>query len=279
MEVPAFQVLLRLCQGGAESARDEAAPRPSALMVLAHPGDESLGAASVLPSLGASPLVYVTDGAGPGPAEAVANGGADRESFAAMRRGELISALDSIGIPRSRIHCVDLVAHEATRHLVPLTLWIEILIREQQPSIVLTHPYDGTDPDRDATAFAVHRACGRVRDTGFQVPVIGEIALTNAGHEAQFLGEPSAHVLTRSLSPAEASLKRRLLGCFATYRPSLAQYSLRAERFRVAPTYDFTHVPAAAPGIAAGRPDATGAWEESARHALEELSHAGPTFE
>ncbi len=274
MDEPAFDVLRRLCDRKSDGVR------PAALLVLAHPGDESLGAATLLPALGGSPLVYVTDGAGPGAGEAQAHGCPDRESYAARRRGELISALDSIGIPRSRIHHVDLVAHEAPRFLVPLTLWIEILLREQRPSIVLTHPYDGTDADRDATAFAVHRACGRVRDAGFKCPVVAEFALTNAANEARFVGMPDATaVFTRQLTPAEATLKRRLLGCFATYRASLPHYSLRTECFRVAPAYDFTQVPAAPGRDPAIHTDVSEEWEERARHALEELSHAGPSFQ
>jgi len=46
------------------------------------------------------------------------------------------------------------------------------------------------------------------------------------------------------LSPAQAALKRRMLGCFATQRRTLAPFPADApERLRPAPRHDFTRPP------------------------------------
>ncbi len=241
-EVSGMDTLVRLC------APDVEPPRPSAMLVLAHPDDEAVGMASLLPSLTLAAFVYLTDGAPTDSRDAQAAGCASRNAYAAVRRGELHSALESVGIAAARVEFVDCIDQEASLELVPLTLWLEILMREHAPAIVLTHPYEGGHPDHDSAAFAVHCARRRIEDGGNPAPIVGEFTSYHV-HEGHwefgtFLGSPDPrHVLTRTLTADEIALKRRVIGCYASQRAVLREVPLAVERFRVAPDYDFTRPP------------------------------------
>ena len=267
-----MDALLHLCAPDAEP------PRPAAMMVLAHPDDEIVGSASLLPALTLAAFVYLTDGSPRTLHDAEAAGCDTREQYACMRRGELLSALESVGIDAKRVEFVDGVDQEAYSQLVSLTLWLEILIREHSPEIILTHPYEGGHPDHDAAAFAVHAARRRIASVGDRAPVIAEFTSYHLGR-ASVADEPlpkmhgasrtirsaaaepsgdlgstwefgtflpnadSRHVLTRRLAPDEITLKRRLIGCYASQRDVLRRVPLEVERYRVAPEYDFTRAP------------------------------------
>lgn len=271
-ELSGMDTLVRLC------APDVEPPRPSAMLVLAHPDDEAVGMASLLPSLTLAAFVYLTDGAPMASADADAAGCGSRDASATVRRGELLSALESAGIAAARVEFVDCVDQEASLELVPLTLWLEILMREHAPAIVLTHSYEGGHPDHDSAAFAVHCARRRIEDGGDPAPIVGEFTSyhVHQGHWefGTFLGtQDPRHVLTRTLSPDEIALKRRVIGCYASQRAVLRQVPLVVERFRVAPDYDFTRPPH--DGVLLYEQFSWGIngeqWRERARVALEAL--------
>ena len=48
---------------------------------------------------------------------------------------------------------------------------------------------------------------------------------------------------TLTLDPDELARKRAMLDCFTSQRETLKLFGLEQERFRIAPTYDFTQPP------------------------------------
>lgn len=222
---------------------------PRAMVVLAHPDDETVGAASVLPRLSLANFVYVTDGAPYRMDDAHRAGCATREAYAAIRWGELVSALASVGISADRVERADVPDQRASHQLAPLARWLEVLVRERAPEVVLTHAYEGGHPDHDATAFAVHQACRRIERVSGWAPEVVEFTSYHAGPDggwrfAEFL-EPanSMETATVVLTPSDRRLKRRLLGCYASQRGALQEVPLEHERFRRAPAYDFLQPP------------------------------------
>ena len=200
---------------------------------MAHPDDETIGAATVLPLFRNLILVHVTDGAPRNGLDAATHGFSDPASYAAARQAELGHALQVAGV------CVR--RHGFGSPDQGASAMLPVLIRALRQVLtgvatVLTHPYEGGHPDHDATALAVHRAA--------PCPVF-EFASYHAGPDGIqtgcFLPGPAATVL--SLTASEAARKRAMLDCFVTQRATLAPFCAAVEPFRPAPAYDFTQPP------------------------------------
>lgn len=287
-EVSGVETLVRLCAPASGVAA------PAAMMVLAHPDDETVGGASLLAALTRATFAYLTDGSPRDLRDARAAGCASRAAYAQRRDEELRAALGGAGITDDRIARGGCVDQEASMQLVALTRWLEGLVRAHAPAVVLTHPYEGGHPDHDAAAFATHCACRLIAAAGDRPPVVAEF--TSYHRTRRFGANPRSgpdepgpegawefgrflapddprHVLTRVLSPAEAALKQRLIRCYPSQHGVLRNVPLDVERFRVAPDYDFTAPPHEGPLLYEQFPwGMTGAeWRERAGSALAAL--------
>jgi len=225
---------------------DEATPAPVTAVIAAHPDDEVIGAGSRLPRLREAILVHVTDGSPRDLGDARACGFGTREEYAAARRRELAAALDVAGLRPEQARELGCVDQEASLHLVDLSRRAAALLRELQPEMVLTHPYEGGHPDHDATAFIVHAACELLSRQGLPGPVIVEMTSYHNSPQGirpgEFL-ENGDGVRSVVLSDAECALKRRMFDCYPTQRNTLSLFPIGVEQFRPAPRYDFTRPP------------------------------------
>ncbi|HET8654666.1 MAG TPA: PIG-L family deacetylase [Longimicrobiaceae bacterium] len=224
-----------------------AASRP-VLLVVAHPDDETIGAGALLPHLLDARILHLTDGAplerrwwgDPSPGT--------REEYARLRRAELRAALTLAGFPDERVHSLGLVDQGASADLTRLARDLRDVIADLRPELVLTHPYEGGHPDHDASAFAVHTACGVLAIEGSRPPRIAEFTSYHAGRNGELVTgdfvEPRGGDVARIvLTTEERALKRRMLDCFASQRNTLAAFAVEVECFRPAPSYDFTRPP------------------------------------
>jgi LmbE family N-acetylglucosaminyl deacetylase len=246
------------------------------LIVVAHPDDEAIGAGARLKHLGDAYLVDVTDGAPTDTACAQRHGFQTREAYAEARDRELRNALAIAGLPEDRLITLGFVDGEATLRLTELCLRITELVDTIHPDVVVTHPYEGGHTDHDATAFAVHLACGILRREGVQPPAVLELTSYHArnGHKVvqQFLPDDHADRDQRvlELSDEDREMKRRIFECFATQHEVLGQFTTHFEKFRPAPRYVFTRPPH--PGQLNyeryGDPERGKTWREEAHHAL-----------
>jgi LmbE family N-acetylglucosaminyl deacetylase len=136
---------------------------------------------------------------------------------------------------------------EATLRLVELCHDVIDLMLDLEPEVVLTHPYEGGHTDHDATAFAVHLACGILRREGVQAPVVLELTSYHQRNgkrvRSEFLARPNVPVLSVDLTAETQLLKVRMFEEFASQKACLQEFPLRVERFRVAPRYVFTAAP------------------------------------
>ena len=220
---------------------------PRVLVVVAHPDDEAIGAGALLAELPDAVVAHVTDGAPRDNAVAELRGFSSRDAYAEARRAEVLAALSIAGIQASRVRCLGYVDGEATLSLVQLCHDVIDLMLEVAPEIVLTHPYEGGHTDHDATAFAVHLACGILRREGLPAPVVLEMTSYHSRNgrrvRNQFL--PRRNVPERSLElPPEAQLlKLRMFEQFLSQRVCLRDFPVQVERFRIAPRYTFTTPP------------------------------------
>jgi LmbE family N-acetylglucosaminyl deacetylase len=222
-------------------------PPPRTVILVAHPDDEAIGAGALMRELPDVVIAHVTDGAPKRVDAARRNGHGTREEYARARREEVVAALDLVGIPAQRIRCLGYVDGEAALRLVEISYAVAGILDELRPEVVLTHPYEGGHTDHDATAFAVHLACGVLRREGVPAPVVLELTSyhNRGGHRvhADFL--PFWSVPTRRVDlPREAQLlKARMFRYFTTQQQVLSAFPLNVERFRLAPRYIFTIPP------------------------------------
>ncbi|MBP2312591.1 PIG-L deacetylase family protein [Azospirillum soli] len=215
-----------------------------ALVVVAHPDDETIGAGAHLGRLKEVRILHTTDGAPRSGVDAEAAGCTGVLEYAALRRLELERALAQAGVTADRLDSLGFADQDASFHLAALTRLVMHRIEDRAPDVVLTHAYEGGHPDHDATAFAVHAACALLDGAA---PSIVEMAgyhgadgMTNV---QEFLPAPGIPVHTVTLDPAARRLKRRMLDAHASQAATLAPFRDDVEQFRRAPAYDFTTPP------------------------------------
>ena len=252
---------------------------PRTLLIVAHPDDESIGAGARLKELGEAWVTYVTDGAPRNPEVARRYGFETREAYAEQRQREALAALALAGIESDHVGCLNIVDGEATLNMVELCLKIADLIDTLRPNVVVTHPYEGGHTDHDATAFAVHLACGVLRREGVKPPAVFEMTSYNAvsGEKVvqEFLPHKRADLDRRhvKLGKRQRELKQQMYACFETQQGVLRDFDTSVEKFRPAPRYVFTRPPHA--GVLNyeryGDPDLGRRFREGAEEALRQL--------
>jgi N-acetylglucosamine malate deacetylase 2 len=220
---------------------------PTTLIVVAHPDDEAIGAGGLLAGLPDAVVAHVTDGAPRDIRYAQSRGFQTREEYARARRREVVNALAHAGITPDRCRDLGYVDGEASMQLLELVFDVADLLDEVRPDTVLTHPYEGGHSDHDATAFAVHLACGILRRDKVPTPLVLELTsyhnFSGTRRVFSFLPFSGADERTIQLTDAEKDLKRRMYQEFASQRPVLERFPINLERFRPAPRYLFTEAP------------------------------------
>ena len=220
-------------------------PTPSALLIFAHPDDETLALGARLRHFRSAHLVHVTDGAPLEEFDSRANGFRTLAGYREARAAELQTALNLAGVGDISRETLGIPDQQAALHLPSLAREILDLLHAHQPEVVFTHPYEGGHPDHDSCSFAVHTAVNLLHTP--TRPLIVEPTSYHAGPDGietgRFLHPNPDTDLTYHLTPAEQAHKQALLRCFTTQQDTLQYFGATTETFRPAPTYDFTHPP------------------------------------
>lgn len=199
------------------------------VVIVAHPGDETLACGALLPRLPDICIVHVTDGAPHTVTAAREHGFHHWADYARVRRKELERAAAAGGLRSPMLKTLGLPERSAALRLATLTRALLGFIAGAE--LVLTHAFEGGDPDHDAIAFAVAAARSRMRGRG---PVVVDMPLYHRQ------GDGAARL---RLTPDERSRKARMLAEFVSQQEMLMAFGVRDECYRVAPEQDFTHPP------------------------------------
>lgn len=201
------------------------------VVIVAHPGDETLACGALLPRLPDISIVHVTDGAPHTVTAAREHGFHHWADYARVRRKELERAVAVCGLPAPALKTLGLPEHSAALRLATLTRALLGFIAGAE--LVFTHAFEGGDPDHDAIAFAVAAARGRMRGRG---PVVVDMPLYHHGDD----GDGGARL---RLTHDERVRKARMLAEFVSQQEMLMAFGVRDECYRIAPEQDFTHPP------------------------------------
>jgi LmbE family N-acetylglucosaminyl deacetylase len=216
-------------------------PAYNVAVVVAHPDDETISCGATLKRLFGARVISVTNGAPAGPAACGAT-----HACATARWRELLAALELAGHKPIDATGLAVSDRQAAEHLVVITRRLAHLFTAGGTAIALTHAYEGGHADHDSTAFAVHQAAGLCRREGQDVTVI-EMPFYHAGENGKatqsFVAGESAEAITLSLSPESRELKERMIACFKSRAAVLTGFDTDAEKFRLAPSYDFEALP------------------------------------
>jgi N-acetylglucosamine malate deacetylase 2 len=219
------------------------------LLIVAHPDDETIGAAALLLQKRRGKIVHVTDGAPANLRDALAAGFTTRQHYAAARDAELRAALSLAGIASSAMSNMQYTDQQVSFHLKKLAFELTAIFEREKPSAVLTHAYEGGHPDHDAVALACSIAQHLCSDACGGTPLKlmefagyhGNGGTLTRNNFLTSAGRPEFH---HQLTPAEQALKVKMLNAFRTQRKTLeAFFPPQFEAYRYAPAYDFSRAP------------------------------------
>jgi LmbE family N-acetylglucosaminyl deacetylase len=226
-----------------------------AVVVAAHPDDETIGFGAAIGDFPGAVIIHTTDGAPRDPRLRPAMASEAREAYARARREEAERALSFAGLRPDRLLELGAVDQEAAFCMARLASRLAEVFVELDPDLVITHPYEGGHPDHDATALAVHAAAARIGRRRRNGIVVAEMTSYNAAggrfRASEFIPDSEATAaaggrswrVTRVLSAAERRRKEAMFEAFETQRGVLSAFPIAIERLRAAPRYDFTRAP------------------------------------
>lgn len=214
-------------------------------VIVAHPDDETIGCGAQLARWRLATLIVVTDGAPRNLIDARACGFATAEAYALARKRELAQAASIAGVAEQQLVQLAVPDQGAALRLPQLARRLTDILVERDIAIAITHAYEGGHPDHDAVAFAVH-AASRARPSTSAIAIV-EMPFYRVGVEGdvaqQFEPREGVTEIEIPLDPSQQSLKQRMMAAHVTQSRVLAGFATDIERFRAAPSYDFTALP------------------------------------
>jgi LmbE family N-acetylglucosaminyl deacetylase len=218
-------------------------------ILVAHPGDETIGCGAQLRRLRDAGIIVLTDGA----TREFEDGDRAKleaaEAYAATRLLELQRALQFAGLGIERLLVCGTSDQQSVLQLPALCLQIAAHVKRNKIRCLLTLAYEGGHPDRDSAAFVAHVGAALLARQNYQLHLL-EMPISHRGPDGavrqRFIEDPMTPIDERcqvKLTPEEQRFKRTLIEFYATQSAVLKEFHLVYECFRAAPRYDLTAPP------------------------------------
>lgn len=215
---------------------DDPLPDVEAAIIVAHPGDEAVGASWVMARLQERASVYCLSRAGHG-----CPGGLSREVMAAVdpaaARAATAACAALAGVPHERCHNLGLAESELARDLEALVWLTTATVSAVKPRVLVTHAYEGRNLDHDATCFAVHVAAKLMSRYGAAAPLLvefprhGDPPSAPADSLVPLTTRPAVRI---EFGPESRKVKRRMLQCHGDAATAIDSGSLQSEAYVMA---------------------------------------------
>jgi LmbE family N-acetylglucosaminyl deacetylase len=217
------------------------------LLLVAHPDDETIGFGGHISHCPNLYLVHLTEGSPQNLKYANYCGCTNQEEYAKLRMSELRSALTISSFDYnhySNLQCVDLGVIYSIEKVIGDVLRI---IKEIQPEVILTHPYEGGHPDHDCAAFIAQESIKIISEHN-KTSDIRRMEFTcyhgkNGYMETGTFLDHSEKTITVQLSQEKKQMKEKMLNCFNSQKEMLSLFYTDKEIFRTAPEYSFSKLP------------------------------------
>ncbi|MCC6265338.1 MAG: PIG-L family deacetylase [Bryobacterales bacterium] len=213
------------------------------ILIVAHPGEETLGCGRLLLREPENLLIlHIADGITRDERALRRSGAKSAGDFVRLRRDELIAAMGVFGIAEHQLLSGGIAEREVVQNLPRAIETILQILRAVRPAEVHTHPFEGGHPDADAVCLAVHRAVETLAELDEVRPIIYEFTGYHA-REGLFrsAGFLSAYPMTQIsvLDEDERERKEKALRHFRSQYDLYVRFAIREERWRRAERYDF----------------------------------------
>lgn len=215
-------------------------PAVRVCILVAHPDDETIGASALLAHCTEPLVIFMTDGAPKETRLWPPEFRGSREDYANSRRQEASTALADAGIDEPQIEWLGGMDQEAIFHVAKLADKLAGIMREREPHLLITHPYEGGHPDHDAAALTASIAMSGLSRPPLHLEMTSYHAHDGRCETGCFLdGNPENEFLF-AFSQQDVDRKRAMLNAYASQKLVLENFSVDSERLRPAPAYNFT---------------------------------------
>jgi LmbE family N-acetylglucosaminyl deacetylase len=218
-------------------------------IVVAHPGDETIGCGAQLRRLREAGVIVLTDGASRDYTDGDQAQLEAAEEYAATRLQELQRVLQFAGLGVERLLVCGTSDQQAALQLPALVRQIAAHVQRNQIRCLVTLAYEGGHPDRDAAAFVAHVGAALLARQQYELHLL-EMPISHREPDRvvrqRFIEDPVTPIDERcevELTREEQRFKRTLVGFYATQGATLREFDVTCERFRTAPRYEFAAPP------------------------------------
>jgi LmbE family N-acetylglucosaminyl deacetylase len=194
-------------------------------------------------------ILQLTDGAPRDCDDGKRAGFSDRAAYARERERETRRAIAVLGIKRHLLR-YNVPDQESIFKVSDLIRRVEDALRKAR--LVFTHPYEGGHPDHDTAALVVQLASTRLSQSADVPPMRLEFGSYHHRDGQMVVGafwpDPGSPEIKVTLDGETRRLKCRALAEYRTQSRVIDWFASDAERYRLAPLYEFSQPPP--PGVA-----------------------------
>lgn len=217
------------------------------MVLVAHPDDESIACGGLLQKMRDPFVVFATDGAPEDPYFWGKYG--SRAAYSKLRQDEARIALRHVGVSEVEFladqaphgHSVELIDQQLFRAIPAGLDLLRRIVREKNPTAILTLAYEGGHPDHDTCSFLSAQLGREFRLPVWEMPLYHRKP-DGAGLYQRFV-EESGEVIELPIEGELLKRKQLMLQSYKSQFEALPHFEAKLERFRPQASYKYAQPP------------------------------------